>query len=165
MARALKALKAELHGLEQITISLKEAAQKIDREVNRRALRKAVRPMVREAKSNARASDDTGTLRRSIGAKVKTDKRRKAVTIFAGPRTGMARTGSDGRKRDPVRYAHLVELGRKSRAPYSGTHFLEKAFKAKRAEAFDIWAQTIELDLPKVIASVARRQTRRRRRR
>ena len=163
MANAFKAVQAEIYGLQQVEANLKQISEKIDREVNRRALREASKPMLRQARANATGfKSSSGALRRSLGTKVKTSKRRKAVTIYVGPRTGRSKTGPDGRVRDPVRYAHLIELGRKTRAPFAGTHFLEKAFKSTRGEAFQIWKEQIKGKLPGVILSVSRRARKRR---
>jgi len=163
MARPWKSVAAEVHGLKQITVNLNHVVEKIDREVNRKALRKAVKPMLRQAKANARASDKTGLLRRSLGVKVKTYPRKKAVTAYVGPRTGFETVRDNGQKQNPIRYAHLIELGRKTRAPFGGTGFLEKAFKSTRGEALEIWRREVKHGIPVAVSKVTRRLRRRRR--
>lgn len=155
-----RGVKAEIRGLRQVHLNLEELQKKVEREINRVALKQASKPMVRQAKANARASDETGTLRRSLGVKIKTVKRKGQVVIYAGPRTKRARTGPDGRKRDPIRYAHLIELG--TSRGVEGTHFLERAFKAKKGEAFEIYVAELRVALPKAVRKVERRNRRRR---
>ena len=155
-----RGVRAEIRGLRQIHLNLHEVREKIEREINRQALRKAARPALRQAKANARASDETGTLRRSLGVKIKTVKRANKVIIYVGPRTKRARTGPDGRKRDPIRYAHLIELG--TSRGVEGTHFLERAFKAKKGEAFEIYVAELRVALPKAVRRVERRNRTRR---
>lgn len=152
-----KAVNSEIEGLAQITVNLQHVTERIEREAYRQALRKAARPMVRAAKANARGFEESGTLRRAIGVKVKRHKKKNGgVTVYVGIRTGKSRPGPDGRKRDPSRYGHLAELGRKSRAPYEGEHFLEKAFKSTKGEAFVIWKKEVQAGIPKAIARVMR---------
>lgn len=160
MGSAWKAVNSEIQGLAQITVNLDETVARIDRETNRQALRKASRPMVRQAKANAREHDDSGALRSAIGVKVKTNKRRGGVTVVVGIRSGKARTGPDGRKRDPRRYGHLAELGRKSFGQYEGSHFLGNAFTATKGEAFGIWKTEVRAGIPKAINRVMRSKRR-----
>lgn len=157
-----KAVRAEVRGFKQVHKNLHEVREKIEREINRIALRKAVKPALRQAKANARESDDTGTLRRSIGVKLKTYKRKGKVVIYAGPRTNKARTGPDGRKRDPIKYGHLIELGTKHGV--EGTHFMERAFTAKKGEGFDIYVGELRIALPKAVRRVERRNRGKKRR-
>lgn len=65
----------------------------------------ALTPMVDAAQRNA--VRDTGTLKNSIGFRVKPYKRRGNVFAVVGPRRGFK--GPDGR--DPAKYGHLVEFG------------------------------------------------------
>ena len=160
MSRPWKQVRSEIVGLEQITINLQETVDRVDREVNRKALRKAIKPALRQAKANARESDDTGTLRRSLGVKVKTYVRKRAITIYAGPRRGFARQRPNGQKQDPIRYGHLIELGRKNGSEIKATHFLERAFKSKRREAFDIWKREVKDGIPVAIGKVMRSKRR-----
>lgn len=159
MAKGWKAVPATIRGLKQVEKNLLELQEKIERELMRDSLRKAARPMLRQAKANAREFDETGTLRMSLGVKVKTFKRAGKIIIYAGPRTGKARQGPDGRKRDPIRYAHLIEFG--TSRGVKATHFLERAFTARVGEAFGIYVTELRIGLPRIVRRVERRNRRR----
>ena len=72
--------------------------------------KKSLKPVVAAAK--AAAPVESGQLRASIGVKVKVYKRDGNVAFVVGPRSGFAIT-YQGRPRDPVYYAHIIEKGRK----------------------------------------------------
>lgn len=104
-------VKVELKGLQQAINSLQGLSRTVRNKILRKAITKAVQPITKDAK--ARAPRRTGALRKSIGYKVVTYKRNGTVTGVIGPRKGFARM-LNGSRIDPVYYAHLVELGRKS---------------------------------------------------
>ncbi|MBN2024080.1 MAG: HK97 gp10 family phage protein [Pirellulales bacterium] len=94
---------------------------RVYRRVLRSAVAKATRPIVRDAKALApkrnRTVDEqgrevgpTGLLRKSLGFVIRTYLTRGVVLGVIGPRKGF-RTIIDGRPRDPIHYAHLVEFG------------------------------------------------------
>lgn len=80
------------------------------------ASRRAMKPVVAQAKENAPV--EHGLLKRSIGVKVKKYKRAGIVLTMVGPRSGFGME-VDGRKRDPVYYAHLQEGGHRIVRPNS----------------------------------------------
>lgn len=55
----------------------------------------------------------SGLLRKSLGRKTKTYRQNGVVVGVVGPRKGFAKV-IDGKRVDPVKYAHLVEGGRKA---------------------------------------------------
>lgn len=94
--------------------SLKGSAQ---RRVLRKAITDATKPVLKTAK--AKAPKDSGLLRKSLGRKTVTLKKRATVIGMVGPRTGFKKEVTVRRSarkpsveiRDPNRYAHLVEFG------------------------------------------------------
>lgn len=80
------------------------------------AARKAMKDVVARAKAGAPV--ESGTLKESIGIKQKRYPRSGAVVTIVGPRSGMSRQ-FNGRKRDPIYYAHLQEGGHRIVRPYS----------------------------------------------
>ncbi len=101
------------------TKSLRRVFKQLRRSAQIRAARDAVKaglsPVNKAAKQNAKKVQDTGLLWKSIGARVLPRKKttnKNLVVGFVGPRPG--KEGMvNGKKRNPVRYAHLVEFGTK----------------------------------------------------
>jgi HK97 gp10 family phage protein len=87
----------------------------LDRKVARKALRKGLTEATRVVMWDARAlvPKRTGTLRKSIGRKVWTKRGGAVIAGIIGPRKGF-RVLVRGRPVNPVRYAHLVEFGRRA---------------------------------------------------
>ena len=102
------------------------------RRVVRPAVRSALVPINKAAKR--KAPKETGLLKKSIGAVVKVYKRTGVIWGGVGPRKGF-RQVIDGKPRDPVKYAHLVEFGTE-RAPAQA--FLRPAFDENKGKAFGI---------------------------
>ena len=75
---------------------------------------------------------DTGTLKKAIGQKIKS-KRVYATSIF-GVRNKKVTTGS-GKIKNAVRYAHLVEFGKRGETarPFMRTSYDASAIAARRA--------------------------------
>jgi hypothetical protein len=142
---------------------------KVRRKVVRRAVNMAATPVVRAVK--ARATKQSGTLKKSI---------RKKVKLYEG--TAIALVGASsavsgehaGRKRKPVYYSHLVEGGfdwkpnrrqkghesnRKQRRSTSGRRvtgrpFMKPAFFASQAQAMTI----LEKELAAGVVKEAKRR-------
>ena len=89
-------------------LALSEAVR---RRILRVAGRKAMVPVNKRAKQLC--PREMGLLKKSIGIKVKTYPTTGTVWVGVGPRIGaqFEGVGPDGKKRVPVRYAHLVERG------------------------------------------------------
>lgn len=114
-----------------------------------RNLRKAMRAAIRKGGSKVAAEmrrsvpRDTGTLKKSIGTKVKTYKPFAIVAVI-GPRSKFTQVlrRSSGTKdvvRRPTKYAHLLEHGAtvgRGRVRIQGTRVFERAGKAAQAAAF-----------------------------
>jgi len=133
----------QLFGDKELQKRLEQLAPKLEKKALRRGVTKGMRQVAKLAKSNA--PRETGTLKRSIGQKIKTV--RGSVYGIVGPRKGFktavtvskrgkkkrltksaeAKGGTATEYRDPIRYAHLVEFGSRSK---SGRPFLRPAFDA-----------------------------------
>jgi HK97 gp10 family phage protein len=82
------------------------------RAIARRALASASTLTLRAAKQ--RAPVETGLLRKSLGKKTKTYPNKGTVVVAIGPRTGfrrLVRVKGKLVRRNPTKYAHLVEFG------------------------------------------------------
>ena len=79
------------------------------RRIIRPAITKATKPVVKMARSLVPV--DEGLLKKAIGVQVTTYKRTGAVIARIGARSGFGEIDEDGKKRDPTKYEHLVEMG------------------------------------------------------
>lgn len=131
-------ISATVKGIKQAEISLQALADKIERGAIRQALNKAATPILREARHLV--PTDSKALKKSLGKRVVTNVRRGTVQVKIGPRKGKA-IEHRGRRRNPIRYAHLVEFGssRNRARPY-----LRPAHDAKSAEAKQIYKDNIK---------------------
>ena len=101
--------------------------------VMRPSLRAGTKPMVKVIRSLVPV--DEGLLKKSIGTQINTYKRSGAVIIRIGARSGFSEIDEDGKKRDPIRYAHLVEGGTIFQGPRS---FLRAGMDSTRGTATTI---------------------------
>jgi len=84
----------------------KQLPPKLQKKHGRRGVAKAARRVVKAAK--ARCPKRTGQLKKSLGYRPRTYK--AGVFAIVGPRKGFA-SEVNGRRHDPAKIAHLVELG------------------------------------------------------
>lgn len=128
-------IKAELQGMAEILLKLEALKQGVRGRITRKAVSEAIKPILKDAKQ--RAAKSSGLLTRSISHKVKTYRSTGVTVGLIGPRRGLKKlrvVAKSRRKRadltkvvttktgkiryvreryvNPVRYAHLVELGR-----------------------------------------------------
>lgn len=101
-------LQLRLENDREVRRALERLPARLQRRAIRATLRKAARKWLQRAKRLAPV--ESGTLRKSLGIKVKSDRRRGLGYAVVGPRRGQKRP-VDGRMVDPARYAHLVEFG------------------------------------------------------
>ena len=106
-----KGITVHLEGHKELIRALDLLQASVAFSLSRNAARAAMVPVNKAAKQNAKVLQDTGTLWRSIGIKVKRITRAGIVWVGVGPRKGHDITLPNGKKRDPVKYGHLVELG------------------------------------------------------
>lgn len=120
MARRFRDI--DLIGVDDLIARLRGLDDKLHNKVSRAALRYAAGPMITAAKINAKSSERTGQLRKSIGLKVGFSRRKKIWYVQIGPRYGFEverevyseELGRNVKVRiNPVNYAHLVEYGTK----------------------------------------------------
>lgn len=116
MARNTTRTRFVLTGDKELIAKLNGLGPKVYRKVVKQASRKAFAPVVKTAKE--KAPKETGLLKKSIGVKQKAYPRAGRMVTIVGPRTGFAQEvvvstpfGPKKVKRDPAKYAHLVEYG------------------------------------------------------
>lgn len=117
----------EATGLRELKRNYSKLIDRAAKSILDKGLTAATRPIITNARRRLTTSEESGALRKSLGFRKYTDRRSKARAYVIGPRAGHALT-YNGEKRDPIRYAHLVEFGtRHSQAkPY-----LRPAFDAE----------------------------------
>lgn len=119
----------ELLGDKQLKKLLKDLPDKVQKKVMKAAMRKAVKPI--QAAAQAKAPVDTGTLALSMGNKIKSYNDSKVTVGIVGPKTGFS-SESNGVRKVPAWYAHLVEKGHIAR---DGTRVPPQPFMAPAAES------------------------------
>lgn len=150
MARAVKGgFGVELIGDRQTIRKLKRMSDIATRRIMRPAVTKALVPINKAAKRKAPV--ETGLLKKSIGTRVKTYARAGIVWGGVAPRSGYKTVDEDGRSRDPVNYAHLVELGHMA---YGNVYiparpFLRPAIDTQRSKALAIVRTMVKVGIEK----------------
>jgi HK97 gp10 family phage protein len=116
------------------------ALQRLTTGSMRLALTKAARPMLRKARSLA--PKESGLLKKSLKMKIITDTRNSRVIALIGPDRNVSGT-HNGQKRQPSRYAHLVELGHGGPHPASPHPFLRPAYESEKGTTEAIFSREI----------------------
>jgi HK97 gp10 family phage protein len=132
-----------LEGDVRLRRKLERLETKSQKKIVRPAVNAALTPINKAAKR--KASVETGLLKKSIGKKVKTY-RSGTVWGGVGPRTGFKTQMEDGRFRNPVKYAHLVELGTRH-SP--ARPFLRPALDEQRPHALAVLAAKVRAGIEK----------------
>lgn len=96
----------ELKGMDEVTRALKDLPSKLAKDAAMKAVVSSVQPLIVEAKRNAQKHNRTGSLKISIGFRVKKYRRGNRTFGIVGARRGMG-VG----KNEPANYAHLLEYG------------------------------------------------------
>lgn len=127
------AVTAKIEGLELLLFNLQQLRSSKARSVNRRALQSAASLPLKAAKR--RVPKDTGQLRKSLGKKSKTYRDTGTSVVIIGPRVGYKDPATG---RNPVKYAHLVELGtvRLQARPY-----LRPALQETHSQVINVYQQ------------------------
>lgn len=115
-----------LTGDKELIRNLERLPIRVQRKVVRQAVSAALTPLNKEMKRQA--PKDTGTLKKSIGKKIKTYKNDGVVWGAVGVRSGFATT-IDGKHVNPRLYVHLVE---------NLTGFMRRAFDLTRRQVLSI---------------------------
>lgn len=114
-----------LIGDKELIAKLNGLGGKVYKKVVAQASRKAFAPVMKTAKQLAPV--ESGLLKKSIGVKQKKYPRAGRIVTIVGPRMGHAEEvyvdtpmGPMKRRRDPVKYAHLVEFGTRPHSTSQG---------------------------------------------
>ena len=121
---------ATVKGDRELKRNLKRLADKVQKKLLRQAVQAGSKPVVKAARNAAPV--ESGTLKKSIGVRMKVYKRQATVVAIVGPRTGFGFTDDEGTRRDPARYGHLVEGGTVYQGPRA---FLRPAIHNNKAAA------------------------------
>jgi len=133
------------------------------------ATRRAMAPVARTTKkriTQLRLHDRSGLLRKSIGVRAKRYRRSGTMWVGVGPRTGFRQivTTRTGRivLRNPIKYAHLIELGFRHRAGrlVPARPFLDPAIRQHQPSVVRQLAAELGAQIPKITQRLAARRTR-----
>lgn len=145
-------IRAKIDGLQDLIRQLNEYKQSVRTKIMRPALKKVGKVILDSAKANLKAHGfkrSDSLLLQSLGTKIGVS-RRGNIYVVVGPRTGFKRTKAGkvqtalgkkfaAAKANPVRYAHLVERGRKALVPKKAKAMLvqtaDGAFFARKVKA------------------------------
>lgn len=126
-------IEGKVEGLERTLLNIALLKGSKVRSLSRRALQTASSTPLKRAKQLA--PKETGQLRKSLGKKSKNYD--SASVVIIGPRVGFMNAATG---RNPVRYAHLVELGTKRAKPKP---FILPALKQSSSQSVSIYSQRI----------------------
>lgn len=134
-------VRSEIGGLKEALSALDQVSNKIRKKALKKGIAKATRVLRSEARR--RAVKKTGLLRKSLAQKVIVVKKTDTVLGMVGPKRGLKQEViRDGKHvlSDPVRYAHLVELGTSHSA---ARPFLRPALDAVKDQMVDLVAEAV----------------------
>jgi HK97 gp10 family phage protein len=103
-----KSARMTLTGDKQLEKALRSLGPRVAKKVLRGAVNAAATPVLKTAR--AKVSEESGLLKKSLGKKVRLNKRTGTASARVGARNTI-QGEHDGKPRVPWRYAHLVELG------------------------------------------------------
>jgi HK97 gp10 family phage protein len=162
-------VKGEVKGLQQVVATLEKIKRGARNRILKRAMMLASKPILDAAKD--KAPKEFGLLKRSIKRKVIVDKKTGTVRVLIGPAKGYGKvvklkpdqvfrevSGATRKvtkptaeqreqKRDPVHYAHLVELGTVKR---QAKPFLRPALDDNAAKFVRIMADVVREEIEKL---------------
>lgn len=157
------AIRGEITGLKECVATLAHLKAGVRTRVVRRAVTICARILAKAAKQ--RAPKESGLLRKSIASKVKTYPGGGVVAII-GPRSDAKFKQRVTRKRgkwfpaevysNPVKYAHLVELGHGGPAAAPARPFLAPALAASQGAVQSAFARAVREGLEKEAAKAAK---------
>jgi HK97 gp10 family phage protein len=107
---ASKGIQTRVDGMDDISRKLARLKDAVANRVMRGAVDKGTRIIAKAAKSNVPQSH--GLLKKSLGSRVRVYRGTGVVVGIVGARGGFLVVDADGTRRDPRKYAHLVEKGR-----------------------------------------------------
>lgn len=147
----------KMEGQEALVRTLKHASPRVAGRVMRGGVKEAVKPIVKKAKAGARKIKESGLLAKSIGSVVRTYKLSGNSIGLVGPRDD--KSGEyQGKKRDPLKYMHLVEFGTKPHGSHPGTPakgFMREAYSSGGKGAMKKLTDIVKRRLVKEMAKEA----------
>jgi HK97 gp10 family phage protein len=149
MARLLTTM--QLSGAKELQKTINSLLPELRKSAERAVLRAGAGPILSAAISGAKFKDETGQLRKSLGISVRSI--RKNITARVGPRSGFGVT-VNGKKHNPVKYAHLVEFGTSHSSPHP---FIRTAIESAKSESASAIADGLDKHLSKVCAKLAKK--------
>lgn len=124
-------VQGEIEGLDLLLFNLQSLRASKSRQVSRRALASASSVPLKAAKRQV--TKETGQLKKSLGKKAPKTYQSGVIVVVIGPREGFKDPDTG---RNPVKYAHLVELGTvRARAK----PFLRPALMSTKDEAIRVY--------------------------
>lgn len=138
-------VKDTITGLDDLFARLKAIPKKLQNKALKDGVGKAGKEILWKAKG--KAPRKSGLLRKSLGRKVKVYRNSGAAVAIVGPRKGfkgLAERGGREVMSDPVRYAHLVELGT---VRTDAQAFLVPAFRESKDRAQELIAEAVRKQL------------------
>lgn len=143
-------LKGRMSGEKKLNRKLSRLKEAVKRRVLRKAVTAASKPVLKAAKT--KAPKQTGLLRKSLGRRTKTYRKSGVAVAVVGPREGFSKevvVNGKSEFRNPVKYAHLVELGTIKNVAQP---FLRPALDSTKVEATQAMAQAIEAGIEKELS-------------
>lgn len=151
----------QLTGFKELEKALLSLPAELAKEAEAGALRAGMVPVRRATIANAAATKDTGLLQKSIGLTVRRIRKKgqntNRYTARVGPRSGFGQeVVRKGKKQyaDPVRYAHLVELGTSHSA---AKPFIRPALDSQQGEIIERMAQGYNKGLARAVAKLRKK--------
>ena len=154
--------------IKKINRTLIKLGGKAARRMGRKGINASMTPVLKEARRNTKSMQDTGALHRSLIKK--RPKLLDKVTIFGivGPDSDHVETDERGKRRRPIKYAHLLEFGAAphditiSSGPFAGATvrhpgakakpWYRPAWQSKRNESLRKMVEKFRKEIPKEVA-------------
>jgi HK97 gp10 family phage protein len=150
MSRSISTYK--IQGIDEIRRSLERLTPDLQRRAYRSALTSGSRVIAKNAKRKL-GKGESGLLKKSIGMKYLPATARSQAMGIIGPRRGMGGV-YNGQRRNPTRYAHLVENGTRNMA---AKPFIRPAIVESSSEVFSKMSSMIERTIARSIDAVAKK--------
>jgi len=143
----------KLEGLKEIQKALAKLPDELKRTTEMAALRDGAKPILQASKQYAKSSEDEGDLIKSLGLNVRKGKSGSTKGIYTarvGVRKGFSRV-VNGKKKDPFKYAHLVELGT---VHSQAQPFIRPAIDSSQNQIIPAMAKGYERGLTRAVAKL-----------
>ncbi len=131
----------------QFRQNLGRMVDRIGMEGTAKASKKAAAPMLAAAKAKVKVR--SGLLQKSLTIKQVKLRKGKSVITYVGPNKATEGVDSRGRKTKAVKYAHVIEFGRRDKRKGAAQPFMRPAFEETKEEAIRIYAAEIDGEIQK----------------